>query len=487
MSKQTQNLDLRNTQNLVMTPQLQQAIRILQLNNIELNEFIDEELAKNPLLEKQDDFEDDTIEKEDLQDKKDEISESFDNSWTGNEATNTDHSSDFDSGSAMATSKSGGDFNFNDSDMNIEARLTKPLTLREVLIDQLNLSFTDSKDILIGSLLIDKLDESGYLRIDSESLSSQLNCSLERVSNILTTLKKFEPTGVFAKDLIECLSLQLEEQNKLDDPMKTLLEHLDLLANREFKRLEEICSVNSTYLLDMVEEIKELNPKPASKYEHLVVQTVIPDVLMKKLPKNLGGGWRVELNSDTLPKVLINQEYYTEVLKSAKSKKDKSYLDHNLQSANWIIKAMDQRAKTILKVASEIIEEQEGFFLYGIEFLRPLTLKDIAEKIDMHESTVSRVTNNKYIGTPRGVFELKYFFTSSLSSKASSESFSSEAVKAKIKNLIDNEGPDSILSDDKIVQTLQDQGIDIARRTVAKYREALNIPSSVQRRRLKKN
>jgi RNA polymerase sigma-54 factor len=205
---------------------------------------------------------------------------------------------------------------------------------------------------------------------------------------------------------------------------------------------------------------------------------------MKKLPKSMGGGWRVELNTDTLPKVLVNNEYYTEVAKSAQQKKDKKYLDEQLNNANWLVRAMDQRAKTILKVAGEIVEQQEPFFLFGIEFLKPLTLKDIAEQTDLHESTVSRVTSNKYIGTPRGIFELKYFFSSSLGS--GDDAHSSEAVKAKIRSLIDNEDGDNILSDDKIVDLLNKDGVDIARRTVAKYREAMHIPSSVQRRKQKR-
>jgi RNA polymerase sigma-54 factor len=245
-----------------------------------------------------------------------------------------------------------------------------------------------------------------------------------------------------------------------------------------------VCGVNETYLQDMIAEIRELNPKPASEFEHLHVQTVVPDVLMKRLPNNLGGGWRVELNAETLPRVLVNNEYYAEVAGKARGKEDRKYLEEQLQSANWLVRAMDQRAKTIIKVAAEIIERQEGFFLYGIEFLRPLVLRDIAEAIDMHESTVSRVTSNKYIGTPRGIFELKYFFSTALGE--GSDAVAAEAVKAKIRGMIDAEDTAKILSDDTIAEILQKDGIDIARRTVAKYREAMGIGSSVQRRREKK-
>ncbi len=250
--------------------------------------------------------------------------------------------------------------------------------------------------------------------------------------------------------------------------------------------LAEKCDVNTTYLQDMIGDIKSLNPKPASDFDHLVVQTAIPDVFMKRLPKNLGGGWRVELNTQTLPRVLVNNEYYKEVSKTATQKKDKEYLKNQLANAHWLVRAMDQRAQTILKVASEIVEQQEDFFNFGIEFLKPLTLKDIAEVVEVHESTVSRVTNNKYMGTPRGIFELKYFFSTALIS-ADGTSHSSESIKSKVKILIEAETVNKILSDDKIVNLLKEEGIDIARRTVAKYREAMHIPSSVQRRKIKKN
>jgi RNA polymerase sigma-54 factor len=259
-----------------------------------------------------------------------------------------------------------------------------------------------------------------------------------------------------------------------------------MLGDHNFKGLATACGVNETYVRDMAKEIQALNPKPAGEFDHLVVQTAIPDVLMKRLPKHVGGGWRVELNNETLPRVLVNQQYYTEVAGHAVQKKDKEYLTNQLNSANWLIKALDQRAQTILKVASEIVEQQDAFFNYGIEFLRPLTLKNIAEIIQMHESTVSRVTTNKYIGTPRGIFELKFFFSTALAGD-DGISHSSEAVKAKIKSMIETEDSKKILSDDTIVDRLKEEGIDIARRTVAKYREGMHIPSSVQRRKQKKN
>ena len=480
--KPTQTLNIGQSQQLVMTPQLQQAIKLLQLNNLELAEFIEEEIAQNPLLEKdssEPSGEETPVESE-VKESRDEVEAEFDEGWTGNEAPSA--AGDFDAG--VASIGAGGDSRFSDIDESFESRVAREQTLREHLTEQLTIQFDDARDRMIGSLIIDMIDEAGYLRVDFDELVEKLGCKPERLKNILWRMKKFEPSGIFARDLQECLALQLEEQGKLDDPMKKLLENLNLLASHDLKKLIDLCDVNETYLKDMIAEIRTLNPKPAGDYDHLVVQTAIPDVLMKRLPKTVGGGWRVELNSDTLPKVLINQEYYTEVAGHAKDRKDKEYLSTQLQSANWLVRALDQRAQTILKVAGEIVEQQDAFFNYGIEFLRPLILKDIAEVIGMHESTVSRVTTNKYIGTPRGIFELKYFFSTALVSEDGT-SHSAESVRARIKILIDAEDPAQILSDDGIVDILKGEGIDIARRTVAKYREGLGIPSSVQRRRIK--
>ena len=483
MNKISQSFDLKQSQSLVMTPQLQQAIKLLQMSNVELNEFVEEELSENPLLEKKEEEINDHDEIQEIEQPKDEVQAEFDDAWTGNEKENKD----FDAGSNMADVGAGGNNKFETSDNSyLENSITVEQTLSEFLLEQLHITTEDSRDRMVGALLIDQLDESGYLRANYEELATILGCSMERINDLLEKMRKFEPSGVFARDLADCLSIQLDEKKTLDEPMKKLIDNLDLLANHDIKKLCDICGVNETYLLDMVSEIKELNPKPASDYDHFVVQTVVPDVLMKAIPKNLGGGWKVELNSDTLPKVLVNREYYTQVSDGAINKKDKEYITEKLNSANWLVRAMDQRAQTILKVAGEIVESQNGFFLYGIEYLKPLTLKDVAEEIDMHESTVSRVTNNKYIGTPRGIFELKYFFTTALIG-SDGQAHSAEAIKAKIRSLIDNEKSDNILSDDNIVKLLSEEGINIARRTISKYREALNIPSSIQRKKIAKS
>ncbi len=476
--KMGQRLDFRQSQQLVMTPQLQQAIKLLQLSNIELTEFIEEEIAQNPLLEK---AEADPGESADHEKKEesDNIQDDFDASHA-NETT-----PDFDPGSSMASVGPGGNSNFDEMDEGFESRMSTEKTLREHLTEQLYIAFDDNRDRVIGALLIDQLDETGYLRADPVPLAEQLGASQERIEKLLKKMKTFDPVGVFAADLSECLALQLAEKNALDEPMQKLLANLNLLAAHEMKKLHEACGVNETYLADMIAEIKRLNPRPAGEFDHLVVQTAVPDVLMKRLPKNVGGGWRVELNSETLPRVLVNQTYYTEVAKSATQKKDREYLTEKLNSANWLVRALDQRAQTILKVGAEIVEQQDAFFNYGIEFLKPLTRKEIAEIIGMHESTVSRVTSGKFIGTPRGIFELRFFFSTALESEDGT-SHSSESVKARIRTLIDAEDPAHILSDDKIVKILAAEGIELARRTVAKYREGLNIPSSVLRRRQKK-
>jgi RNA polymerase sigma-54 factor len=484
MSNISQRLDLRQSQNLVMTPQLQQAIKLLQLSNVELAEYIESEIAQNPLLEKMPgENEAESIEPSPAAET-DNVQEDFDSNWTGNEAeVNTPASSDFDAGTAQMGT--GGSRNFDSLDEAFENSMARPETLREHLVEQLNMAFDDPRDRLIGAMLVDLVDEAGYLREGDEEVAAKLGTKAERIEKLLSTMKKFSPSGVFARDLKECLSIQLEEQGKLDQPMRTLLDNLDLLAGNDMEALAKKCDVNRLYLLDMIGDIKALNPKPAANFEHLVVQTAIPDVLMKKLPKSLGGGWRVELNTETLPRVLVNNEYYTQVSGAAKDKKDREYISTQLNNANWLVKSLDQRAQTILKVASEIVEQQDAFFNFGIEFLRPLTLKDIAEAIAMHESTVSRVTNNKYIGTPRGIFELKYFFSTALVS-SDGTAHSAESIKARIRTMIDSEKAEDILSDDAIVEALQKDGIDIARRTVAKYRETMNIPSSVQRRKQKR-
>ena len=288
-----------------------------------------------------------------------------------------------------------------------------------------------------------------------------------------------------ARDLSECMALQLKERGELDGPMQLMLDNLTMLAGHDLPGLAKVCGISVAELAVYAARLRALAPKPGLAYGSDAAGVVEPDVFVHERPD---GGWAVELNSETLPRVLVNSRYYAEVCSGTKDEKVKSYMSECSQNASWLVKRLDQRARTILKVSSEIVKLQDGFFAYGIDHLRPLNLKTVAEAIEMHESTVSRVTSNKYIATTRGTFELKYFFTAGIASVDGGEAYSAEAVRHKIRILIDEETDvKSVLSDDKLVKLLQAQDIDIARRTVAKYRESLGIPSSVQRRRIMKN
>ena len=507
----TPRLELKLSQTLVMTPQLQQAIKLLQLSSIELASYVETELEQNPLLER-DERENDNQREADRETVADgeatDMSDAMDvpegpdsADLAGADTLPSDGDSPLDadfenvydadgvvdvSGESPAAfsdaggSRSGG--NGFDGDQDFEAALSREITLRDYLNEQLSVDIEDPVDRMIGAHLIDMLDESGWLEGDLETVAETLNCGLPRVEVILETMQKFDPPGIFARDLRECLALQLREKNRLDPAMQALLDNLGLLANQDIKGLLKVCGIDADDLADMVNEVRALNPKPAQSFDHEVAQAIIPDILMRPNPD---GGWIVELNPDTLPRVLVNNTYYAEVSKEAHTKEDKEYIAERFQSASWLVKSLDQRANTILKVASEIVRQQHAFFVRGVEHLRPLVLRDIAEVIEMHESTVSRVTTNKYMSTPRGLFELKYFFTSAIASASGGEAHSAESVRHRIKALIDTETPESVFSDDRIVEILRDNGIDIARRTVAKYRETLNIPSSIQRKRMK--
>jgi RNA polymerase sigma-54 factor len=302
------------------------------------------------------------------------------------------------------------------------------------------------------------------------------------VQSALSVLQGFEPSGVAARDLAECLQLQLAAKDRLDPAMASMLRRLDLVARRDSAELCEVCGVDADDVAEMLAEIRALTPKPGLAFGSEPVQPVVPDVFVREGPD---GGWHVELNSDTLPRLLVNSRYYTKICGSARGNESKTYLTECLNNANWLVKSLDQRARTILKVSSEIVRQQDGFLTYGVRHLRPLNLRTIADAISMHESTVSRVTSNKYIATPRGLFELKYFFTSAIQAINGAESHSAEAVRDRIREMIENETDIDVLSDDRIVSLLTADGVNIARRTVAKYREAMRIPSSVERRRLK--
>ena len=495
-------LELRQGQQLVMTPQLQQAIRLLQFSNLELAEFVDSELERNPLLEREETSQTKSAEETPI-DAPVESAAGSEDDWLDLRGPVQDHAggldADFgnvfqDSGpgqSSSAAPEAGLSWsnvsqrmhNRDDDDSNLESYVACEVSLRDHLAAQLPLSIQDPAQRLIGQYLIDLVDEAGYISSDLDGLAAKLGAPIEMVEGVLNKMQAFDPPGVFARTLAECLALQLKEQNRYDPLMAALLANLALLANRNIAGLKKAVGADMDELADMIQEIKRLNPKPGLKFGSVQMQPVVPDVIVRAASD---GGWHIELNGDTLPRVLVNRTYYTRVTQTASTEKDKGYILECLQTANWLVKSLDQRARTILKVAEQIVRQQDGFFVYGVQHLRPLNLKTVADAISMHESTVSRVTSNKYIATPRGIFELKYFFTSAIASSDDGEAHSSEAVRHRIKLMIDGENTNDILSDDKLVEKLKDDGIDIARRTVAKYREAMRIPSSVQRRRDKR-
>jgi len=504
----SQRLEFRQSQALVMTPQLMQAIKLLQLSSLDLAAYVETELEKNPLLERGNDDDDgpsnaerdsDTNsasgEDDDGGDSADWMDEeNFDSSRTSMEqslGTELENVFPDDGGEKSAPAEmpppsysewSGTGAGGGDDDYNLEAFVSAEATLADHLAEQMALTITDPVQRMIARYLIDMVDEAGYLAGDLEGVAEKLGAPLGEVEAVLATLQTFDPPGICARNLTECLAIQLKERNRFDPAMEALVGHLDLLAKRDFAALRRITGVNDEDLVDMVAEIRNLNPKPGAAFGSTMVQPIVPDVFVRAAPD---GTWQVELNSDTLPKVLINQRYYAQVAKGTKSDKDKTYVADCLQTATWLVRALDQRAKTILKVSGEIVRQQDSFFAQGVQHLRPLNLKTVADAIGMHESTVSRVTANKYMATSRGIFELKYFFTSSIASATGGEAHSAEAVRHRIRQLIDGETASSVLSDDNIVDQLRSAGIDIARRTVAKYREAMRIPSSVQRRREK--
>jgi len=496
----SQRLELRQSQALVMTPQLQQAIKMLQLSNLELSAFVEAEIEQNPLLEPGErEAEDGTAPGTEPQadaSAVNGVAEVLPEALNGGGAPDDgDHwraaAGEDGDGTVETSGDLGGDSEpwrsrngpGHAGDLpGIDQAAARPRTLREHLIEQIGADLPDQADRVIALHLLDQLDEAGYLQGGLEGAGERLGCAPSRIERVLARLQEFDPPGVFARDLAECLALQLRDRNRLDPAMQRLLDNLPLLAARNGAALMRLCGVDAEDLTEMVAEIKSLDPRPGFAFDPPLAQPVVPDIIMRA---QMDGGWAVELNAETLPRVLVNNRYYARISRAALSKTEREYLTDRLQAANWLVKSLHQRAITILKVATEIVEQQDGFFRRGVQSLRPLILRDIADAIGMHESTVSRVTTNKYIATPRGLFELKYFFTSAIAASRGGDAHSAEAVRFRIRSLIDGEASDSTLSDERIVELLRQDGVDIARRTVAKYREAMRIPSSVQRRREK--
>ncbi|MBN9304976.1 MAG: RNA polymerase sigma-54 factor [Devosia sp. 67-54] len=483
-------LEVRQSQSLTLTPQLMQSIRLLQLSHLELSAFVDAELLRNPLLEREDGTEpvetpepapeitahDDAVDAGERIQDADGIAQSFD--------TEVDNVfPEQRSEDRLESGWSGGSLSDPGEAADIDQYVAARPTLADHLNTQIGLLLDDPVERLIARFLADGLNEAGYLTLDLDTVSQQLGAPLAAVEAVLARLQTLDPPGLFARSVPECLAIQLRERDRLDPLMQRLLDHLELIASHDLAALARAVGADRDDLADMLAELRALDPKPGRAFERGPVEAVVPDVFVREGP----AGWIVELNSDILPRVLVNRTYYATVTGKTRDSAEKAFLVDCLQTANWLAKSLDQRAQTILKVATEIVRQQDAFLNRGIAFLRPMTLKLVADAIDMHESTVSRVTSNKYIATPRGLFEMKYFFTTALASSTGDADHSAEAVRHRIRQLIDAESPADILSDDTIADMLhKEQGIEVARRTVAKYREGMNIPSSVIRRRQKR-
>ncbi len=492
-------LQQKQSQSLVMTPQLAQSIKLLQYSHIELAEFVQSEIEKNPLLELENDKgiikkeksaddnqnKNETISSEmklDAGEKAQDLDASFENVYdegiAGAEKMRSDNLTP-----SLSTSASRSNASNAVDHTDFIASIGETISLSQYLSSQISLTFKDKTEREIATHIAHGLTDDGYYQEDLHDLAMINGVSLNHIKAILKKFQTLEPIGIGARDLKECLQLQLKDKNRFDPAIEMLLENLPLLAMREFDKLIKLCGVNREDFNDMIREIKELDPRPAAQYEPILAQNVVPDVIIRQ---KTDGSWMIDLNPETLPKVLVNHNYHAELNTVVNTPEAKEFVADCMNNASWLTKSLDQRANTILKVATEIVKQQDMFFAEGVEHLRPLNLKVVADAIKMHESTISRVTANKYLMCNQGIFELKYFFSSSITSSNGDEGHASQSVKHKIKQLIDLENPKKVLSDDQIVLRLQETGIEIARRTVAKYREALRIPSSVQRRREKK-
>ncbi len=496
-------LEPRQTQKLVITPQLRQAIKLLQLSALELQSYIENEIRENPLLSGETRAENESpsaVSTPEIAangtgepdvpafDTREGASIEVNVEWEPQSPGDAVYEAEapgfsYDTGSEWAPAGAGGAHSSGE-EYDPLATVTPAVSLAGHLSEQAQLAFTSAQDKFIASYLIDLTGADGYMRTPLEEVAEALSVEIEDIERILGILQTFDPPGICARDLAECLTLQLKEKNRFDPFMERLLDNLDLIAACDFQRLRKLCGVDSDDLREMISDLRQLNPKPGAGFETPGIETLVPDVIVKRAP---GGDWKAELNPSAAPSLAVDRAYYASLKARCRSDADKSYLSDRFSSANWLVKSLEQRLSTILKVATAVVEEQSAFFDHGVRHLKPLNLRQIALKIGMHESTVSRVTSNKAIATPRGIFEMKYFFTSAIASAgASSEAHSSEAVRDRIKEFISNETTAEILSDDRIVTLLKAEGIDIARRTVAKYREALRIPSSAARRRQKR-
>ena len=484
-------LEIRQSQSLVMTPQLQQAIKLLALSNLELEMHIGEALEANPLLEigevSREGGEDTGAAEADDRDAMplmdsaggEEASLDVETSTLDPEAA----PGDADWGRAADAGGIGGEL------PDLENRGSDGPTLADHLLAQIGAQAHDAREAQVAARLVGELDEAGYFTGEIAALAVELEIPRAEVERGLALIQCLDPTGVGARNLAECLALQAREADRYDPCMARLIDNLETLAKGEVERLKRLCDVDDEDFADMLAELRAYDPKPGLKFGGGGEAAVVPDVLVTP---GKDGGWSIALNEDSLPRLVVNRTYYLELKDGCTDKRSQAWLGEQLGEANWLIRALDQRARTILKVAAEIVKRQAGFFREGVTAMKPLILRDVAEVIEMHESTVSRVTSNKYLACPRGTFEMKYFFSSGVGRSGGSgegadgEGASSEAVKARIRALIDREEATAILSDEALATLLKAEGFDLARRTVAKYREAIGIGSSAQRRRARK-
>jgi RNA polymerase sigma-54 factor len=473
----TQNLKLKQSQSLVMTPQLQQAIKLLQLNNLELTELVNKELEENPFLENESSEE--KVEK--FEEETNDLSESFESGESiADEPKIDDYDNRWDTDLSYQSYSKTTDSDSIDPGSVVEQTLSEKISLKGILKNQAELEFKSQTEKKISELLIDYIEPSGWITISIDELADFSGFDKTLIEKVLLKMQNFEPNGVFARNLKECLIIQLKNEDKLNNSKKKLIENLELLGEGNLKELQKITNLREEELKENIKSIRLLNPKPGTKYSDENSIIFNPDVIVTKNNKN----WEVELNNSTLPKVTVNQEYVNEIEGLNCSESDKKYITENLNSAKWLIKAIQQRNMTTLKISAEIVNQQKLFFEKGKKYLKPMILKDVAKKINMHESTVSRVTSEKLMLTPRGIFEMKIFFSASIGGTNDGDSFSAASVRESLKKLISNEPMNNPFSDEILVNKLHSQGISLARRTVAKYRELLNIPSSSIRRRM---
>ena len=485
----SQKMTLRQNQSLFLTPKLQQSLKLLKLSNLELAEYLEKELERNPLLEPE--YEQKTQSKSDdwlnsslIKDLKAKDIENINNIFRPLPKFYSTLNNNFGNKNQPLPPTQTSEKNNHKIENNIiKQEYSTNETLKDHLTFQLGIEISNPNIKFIGMQLIDLVNDAGYLTESLESISVSIGSNIKIITNTLKELQKFDPIGVFARNLSECLTLQLKERNKFDQAMEIMINNLDLIAQNDIKKLSKLCAIDFKHIVEMIGEIKSLNPKPGLIYGNEIIQTIVPDIFVEE---QTNGGWIVKLNNETLPKVLVNSSYYTKISQDINKESEKNYLSEILSSANWLVKAIEQRADTILKVATEITTQQNDFMKNGVKKLKPLKLKDIAKKIEMHDSTVSRVTANKYISTPQGIFPMKYFFTPGIPSTIGNKFHSAESVRIQIQKLIQQEKVGQNLSDDKIAEILRDLNINIARRTVTKYRKMQKIPSSIQRKKYNK-